>query len=175
MEKKAYVSPRTFPTAKHIPLPSVHWLMSLQRKKILDLLDRMVASEINNESENISDSTVDAHADKFSPESILTDQHKLSRTIRRISPKIDTKNQRKETRSKDSKNIYKESGCPGIYSPSLAKSVSKPTSVKSINNTLVGEIPFCRVKDKIDTRESEDDDVLTRIESIRDTEEHNGD
>ena len=57
----------------------------------------------------------------------------------------------------------------------MAKSISKPTLVKSIDNTLVGEIPFCTVEEKIDMRESEDVDVLTRIESIRDTEEHNGD
>ena len=42
------------------------------------------------EGENISDSTIDAHADEFLPESILTNQHKWSRTIRRISLKIDT-------------------------------------------------------------------------------------
>ena len=66
--------------------------------------DILPVERVSPEGENISDSTVDAHADEISPELILTDQHKLSRTIRRISPKINTQDQRKET--KDSKNIY---------------------------------------------------------------------
>ena len=52
-------------------------------------VDRMV-TDINNEGKNISDSTLDSHSEKFSPESILTDQHKLSHTIRRTNPNIDT-------------------------------------------------------------------------------------
>ena len=53
--------------------------------------------------------------------------------------------------------------------------MDKSVSVKIIDNKLLGEIPFCRVEDKIDTQESEDNDILTMIESIRDTEEHNRD
>ena len=103
--------------------------------------------------------------------------HKIQRKETVLGDKI----QRKETRSKDSKNIlkdckniYKESGCPGIYSPSLDKSVSKHTSVKIIVDRLMGEIPFCRGENKIDTREAEDNNSLTRIKCTRDSEEHNG-
>ena len=62
----------------------------ITEKEDIGPVDRMVASDINNEGKNISDSTVDAHSDKFSPGSILTDQHKLSRTIRRDSLSINT-------------------------------------------------------------------------------------
>ena len=40
------------------------------------------------EGDNISDSTIEAYTDELSPDSILTDKHKLFRTIRRTSPKI---------------------------------------------------------------------------------------
>ena len=106
------------------------------------------------EGDNISDSTIEAYTDKFSPESILTDKQKLCHTIRRTSPKIDT----------DDKVLF----CPirNIIA------ISEPISVKSIDNTLVCEIPFGRVEDRID-RESEDNDVLTKIKSIVEKEEHN--
>ena len=73
--------------------------------------------------------------------------------------------------------IYISSGTV-IFSPSTFPSdeyISKPTSVKNNNDILLGEIPFCRVKDKIDMRESEDDNGLTRIEYTRDKEENGRD
>ena len=49
----------------------------------------------------------------------------------------------------------------------------KPTSVNNKNDTLLGEIPFCRVENiKVDMRESEDDYKLTGMEYTRDTEEY---
>ena len=60
----------------------------------------------DNEDENTSDSS-----DKISSESILTDQHKISRTIRRTNPNIDTLDKVlldaiRNTIPKDSKNMY---------------------------------------------------------------------
>ena len=95
----------------------------------------MIASDINNEGENISDSS-----DEISPESILTNQHKLSHTIKRMSPN-------RNTILKGCKNIYRKSGCPVIYSP-----LDKSISVKIINDRLMDEIPFCRVEKMVDTR-----------------------
>ena len=52
----------------------------------------------------------------------------------------------------------------------------KPISVDDKNDTLLGEIPFCRVKNiKIDMRESEDDYNLTGMEYTRNTEEYGRD
>ena len=51
----------------------------------------------------------------------------------------------------------------------------KSVSVKIIDDRLLGEIPFCRVEDKIDMRESEDGNGLTRRECMRDTEEYGRD
>ena len=82
METNTYVSPRTFPTAKH---PDAFRALA---DVVTEYEDIGPVVMVALEGENISDSTVNAHTDKFSPESILTDQHKLSRTIRRISPKI---------------------------------------------------------------------------------------
>ena len=45
--------------------------------------------------------------------------------------------QGKKTRLKDCKNIHKGSVCPGMYSPSLAEYILKPTSVNGNNNTLL--------------------------------------
>ena len=56
---------------------------------------------------------------------------------------------------------------------SSAEYILKPASVNSNNDTLLGEIPFCRVKNiKVDMRESEDGYGLTGIEYTSDTEEY---
>ena len=118
-------------------------------------VDRMVVLDIINEGENIN-------SDKFLPESILTDQHKLSHTIRRTSPN-------RNTILKGCKNIYRKSGCPVIYSP-----LDESVSVKIINDRLMDEIPFCRVEKMVDTRKPEDNTSLTRITSTWDTTKHIG-
>ena len=81
--------------------------------------------------------------------------------------------QGKKARLQDCENIYKGYVGPLICSPSLAKSVSKPTSVDNENNTLMGNTPVCRVKNiKVDMREPENNYNLTRMEYRKDTEQY---
>ena len=117
--------------------------------------DLMVMLDIINEGENIN-------SDKFSPESIITNLHKLIHTIRRTSPK-------RNTILEGCKNFYIKSRCPVIYSP-----MDKSVSVKIINDRLMDEIPFCRVEKMVDTRKPEDNDSLTRVKCKRSIEEDNG-
>ena len=104
---------------------------------------RMVVLDIINEGDDINC--------KFLPESIIIDQHKLSRTIRRMSPN-------RNTTLKGCKNINRKSGYPVIYSP-----LDKSVSVKIINNRLMDEIPFCRVEKMIEMRKPEKNESRIRI------------
>ena len=125
---------------------------------------------------SVSDNAIGAHCDKFLPKPILIDQHKLDRATKAIYS--NSNKQENDTVLLDSENIHKRCVCPGTSTPSpntpsLAVYILKPTSVSSNNDTLLGEIPFCRVKNiKVDMRESEDGYSLTGIEYMRDTEEY---
>ena len=75
------------PNSKHIP-PALPALASVITEEEDIGPVEMVALE--GDGDNISDSTIKAYTEEFSPVSILTDQHNLGSTIRRISPRINT-------------------------------------------------------------------------------------
>ena len=54
------------------------------KEEDIGTVNRMVASDINNEGDSVSDNTIGAHCDEFSPEPILMDQHKLDHEITTI-------------------------------------------------------------------------------------------
>ena len=144
--------PENVPNSKTSPPAFCALVNVVTEREDIGPVDRMVMLDIINEGENISNSS-----NKFSPESILTGQHKLSHTIRRTSPN-------RNTILKGCKNIYRKSGCLVIYSP-----LDKSVSVKIINHRLMDEIFFYRVEKMVDMRKPKENDSLTRVKCMRNT------
>ena len=127
----------------------------IEKSENLGPADIMVVLDIISEGENIN-------SHKFSPESILTDPHKMSRTIQRTSPITNTI-------LKGFKNSYMKSRFPEMCSLS-----NKSLSIKTINNRHTDKIPICIVEKMVDIRKPERIDNQIRRILILDSEENKG-
>ena len=75
--------PENIPNSKASPPAPCALVDDVEENENLGPVELMVALDIINEGENIN-------SDKFSPEPILTNLHKLSHTIQRTSPRTNT-------------------------------------------------------------------------------------
>ena len=75
--------PESIPNSEPSPPASCVVMDDIEKNENLGPADLMVVLDIISEGENIN-------SHKFSPESILTDPHKMSRTIQRTSPITNT-------------------------------------------------------------------------------------
>ena len=147
--------PESIPNSEPSPPASYVAVDDIEKSKNLGPADVTVVLDIISEGENINYL-------RLSPESIITDPHKMSRTIQRTSPVTNTI-------LKGFKNSYMKSRFPEMCSLS-----NKSLSIKTINNRHTDKIPICIVEKMVDIRKPEHIDNQIRRIFILDSEENNG-
>ena len=147
--------PESIPNSEPSPPASYVAVDDIEKSKNLGPADITVVLEIVSEGENIN-------SHRLSPESIITDPHKMSRTIQRTSPVTNTI-------LKGFINFHMKSRFPEMC---LLSNKSLP--IKTTNNRHMDKIPVCIVEKMVDIRKPKRIDNQIRRIFILDSEENNG-